>query len=183
MKTCPRCGETKSLDDFHRGGKPDGRQVWCKACRKVYDHDYFAATRELRMAQKRGEASRDQGMGAGARGAAVRRLWPTLPPGRHALRPSPGRDQGIRDRFRREGLQSEADPGRDREVRSRLRELPRCQDISQTHRGVAQPGRAPALGAGGFVGSSPTAPTQILGSNLGGRHEATAPRRDGTCNP
>lgn len=34
MKTCPRCGETKSTDEFHRAAKKaDGLQAHCKACR------------------------------------------------------------------------------------------------------------------------------------------------------
>src|SRR4051794_25371241 len=53
MKTCSRCGGTKPLEEFHLKGRgPDGRQGWCKTCRKVYDHNYFAATRELRVEQK-----------------------------------------------------------------------------------------------------------------------------------
>jgi hypothetical protein len=53
MKTCSMCGQTKPLEAFHRGKSPDGRQVWCKPCRKAYDHAYFAATKPLRVAQKR----------------------------------------------------------------------------------------------------------------------------------
>jgi hypothetical protein len=43
----------KALDEFHRGKGPDGRQVWCKACRKVYDRAYHASTRAIRLEQKR----------------------------------------------------------------------------------------------------------------------------------
>lgn len=30
----------KPYSEFHRLNSGDGFQVWCKACRKVYDHDY-----------------------------------------------------------------------------------------------------------------------------------------------
>ncbi len=53
MKRCLRCGEEKPLDAFHRGRAPDGRQAWCKACRKDYGHAYHLATRPIRLAQKR----------------------------------------------------------------------------------------------------------------------------------
>jgi hypothetical protein len=39
-------------DEFHRRGE-DGYQSWCKSCRKDYDHAYHAATRPVRLAQKR----------------------------------------------------------------------------------------------------------------------------------
>ena len=39
-----------------------------------------------------------------------------------------------------------------------MRELPRTA-YSEPPRGVAQPGRAPRLGRGGFAGSNPAAPT------------------------
>jgi len=33
MKRCAKCGEEKSLDEFHRASRlPDGRQYWCKVC-------------------------------------------------------------------------------------------------------------------------------------------------------
>jgi hypothetical protein len=57
MKRCGRCGVEQPLENFHRRKGPDGRQVWCKPCRKTYDHDYFAATRTLRIAQKRARAA------------------------------------------------------------------------------------------------------------------------------
>ena len=55
MKRCSSCGLDKPLDDFHRDGRPgrDGRQVWCKGCRKEYDRLYHASTRVLRLEQKR----------------------------------------------------------------------------------------------------------------------------------
>ena len=36
-KRCPRCGETKPLDMFHRDRtNKDGRQDWCRSCYKEY---------------------------------------------------------------------------------------------------------------------------------------------------
>jgi len=52
MKRCSKCGAEKPLDEFHRD-KRYGTQAWCKACRKEYDRQYHASTRELRIAQKR----------------------------------------------------------------------------------------------------------------------------------
>lgn len=35
VKACPRCRQTKKLDDFHRNrARPDGYADWCKACYK-----------------------------------------------------------------------------------------------------------------------------------------------------
>ena len=34
MKTCPKCGETKSLDSFSKNkSRRDGRDSWCRACK------------------------------------------------------------------------------------------------------------------------------------------------------
>jgi hypothetical protein len=52
MKRCTKCGAEKPLAAFHHCPRY-GRQAWCKACRKVYDRAYHAATRELRLVQKR----------------------------------------------------------------------------------------------------------------------------------
>jgi hypothetical protein len=27
--------------EFHRNSRGDGFQIWCKACRKTYDHEYY----------------------------------------------------------------------------------------------------------------------------------------------
>ena len=36
MKKCPKCGETKSLDNFTRSAKTkDGLRCWCKLCTKL----------------------------------------------------------------------------------------------------------------------------------------------------
>lgn len=48
MKRCGKCGEEKPLDAFHRARTGDGRQRWCKGCRKAYDAAYFAANKHRR---------------------------------------------------------------------------------------------------------------------------------------
>lgn len=48
MKRCGRCGQAKPLDEFHRWKERDGRQVWCKACRREYDAAYWAANKHRR---------------------------------------------------------------------------------------------------------------------------------------
>jgi hypothetical protein len=50
-KKCGRCGEEKSLNEFHR--RRTGRQAWCKPCRRLYDAQYHQKTRERRIKQKR----------------------------------------------------------------------------------------------------------------------------------
>ena len=50
MKTCTRCGETKSLDDFHRQkSKPDGRRSHCKVCRAA---EYLDNADDLKAAAR-----------------------------------------------------------------------------------------------------------------------------------
>lgn len=40
-KRCSRCGETKPLDDFYRAkSRPDGRQAYCKQCKKSVYSQY-----------------------------------------------------------------------------------------------------------------------------------------------
>ena len=48
MKRCTKCGEEKPREGFHRWNKGDGRQPWCKACRKEYDRAYFHANKHRR---------------------------------------------------------------------------------------------------------------------------------------
>lgn len=46
-KRCSRCGEVKSLADFHRHRRrPDGRQTYCKACKQGYGRQWYAANAE-----------------------------------------------------------------------------------------------------------------------------------------
>jgi hypothetical protein len=54
MKRCPRCGETKPLEAFARKG-PDGRQSYCRDCRRVYQRGrprVLLAKRLVREAKK-----------------------------------------------------------------------------------------------------------------------------------
>ncbi len=51
MKLCGSCLALKPLDECHRRGQ--GRQTWCKPCRRLYDREYHHRTRERRLAQKR----------------------------------------------------------------------------------------------------------------------------------
>jgi hypothetical protein len=45
MKRCPRCGLTKSLDEFHKASlRRDGVQSVCKSCRAEVDHARYEAT-------------------------------------------------------------------------------------------------------------------------------------------
>lgn len=47
VKHCKRCDETRSLDDFgNNRSTKDGRQVYCKACVKVINADYYKRTPE-----------------------------------------------------------------------------------------------------------------------------------------
>ena len=48
MKRCGKCGEEKPLEAFHRWNRGDGRNPWCKACRKIYDAEYFQANKHRR---------------------------------------------------------------------------------------------------------------------------------------
>lgn len=41
MKNCPRCGVTKSNDEFHKNkARYDGLQSMCKSCWKMYSRDF-----------------------------------------------------------------------------------------------------------------------------------------------
>ena len=56
VKHCPRCGEDKDEAEFHRWRERDGRQVWCKSCRRVYDAAYHQRVKERRREQRRRRA-------------------------------------------------------------------------------------------------------------------------------
>jgi hypothetical protein len=56
MKRCGRCREEKHEIEFHRWRERDGRQVWCKACRRAYDAAYHQRVKERRREQKRQRA-------------------------------------------------------------------------------------------------------------------------------
>jgi hypothetical protein len=42
---------TKRVSSFHQSAR-DGRQLWCKSCRKVYDAEYWRQNRERRKVQR-----------------------------------------------------------------------------------------------------------------------------------
>ena len=50
MKRCGKCGEEKPFEAFHirNKGMGDGRQSWCRACRKAYDAAYFQTNKHRR---------------------------------------------------------------------------------------------------------------------------------------
>jgi hypothetical protein len=51
-KQCGRCGETKPIEEFHRRSRGDGRQPWCKTCRRAYDSAYSTRTSSRRRARR-----------------------------------------------------------------------------------------------------------------------------------
>lgn len=47
MKRCPKCGETKSIDDFYKNkSRKDGYSAWCKACDNASNKKYVQNNRE-----------------------------------------------------------------------------------------------------------------------------------------
>jgi hypothetical protein len=59
MKRCARCGETKSLSEFHRNGaRRDGVQTYCRPCRAVIDHDRYERIRGTRVRTRAWERGR-----------------------------------------------------------------------------------------------------------------------------
>ena len=148
----------KPHDEFHR--RKAKFQAWCKACRKEYDAEYWRRTRDDRVRMRK-EHRR-----------ALVDWYRTLKVGRTCA------DCG--GVFHHAAMQWDHLPGRSkrREVSNMvlrgfrretiLEEIAKCELVCANchavrtfnrHRGVAQPGRAPALGAGGFAGSNPAAPT------------------------
>ena len=55
LKTCTRCGELKSLDQFHKKKriKGDGLRSTCKSCRKIESRNYNEQNREKRTSYMR----------------------------------------------------------------------------------------------------------------------------------
>lgn len=51
LQQCSLCLELKAPEEFHRSSC-DGRQRWCKTCRRKYDSAYHARTKPIRLAQK-----------------------------------------------------------------------------------------------------------------------------------
>ena len=71
MKTCPRCGEAKPLDQFHRdASRQDGLWLWCKACGRETQRRYRQKNPERARERSRRwhEENRD-------RAAAYGRRW------------------------------------------------------------------------------------------------------------
>jgi hypothetical protein len=50
-KRCARCSELKPAAAYHR--RAEGRQSWCKDCRRDWDAAYHQRRRDVRTAQKR----------------------------------------------------------------------------------------------------------------------------------
>ena len=154
---CRRCGEVQPVSSFHHSSQR-GRQAWCKSCRKEYDASYWQKTRDERVRfRKRRQAELE---------SWHRRLKET----------TPCADCG--GHFHHAAMHFDHVPGhlKHREVstlvhqgarRAAMHEITKCELVcANCHavrtyervRGVAQPGRAPVLGTGGFVGSNPTTP-------------------------
>lgn len=64
MKTCSRCGETKSKDEFHkRGGGADNLHSACGDCRNIYRKKYYRknSRRERELARQYRQTYVDEG--------------------------------------------------------------------------------------------------------------------------
>lgn len=47
MKRCPKCGETKNIDEFYKNkSRKDGRSVWCKICDNANNKKYIQNNKE-----------------------------------------------------------------------------------------------------------------------------------------
>jgi len=47
MKTCTKCNETKTLEDFYKRSRtPDGREALCKSCRLEHNRNWLAKNKE-----------------------------------------------------------------------------------------------------------------------------------------
>jgi len=54
MKSCRKCGQNKPLTDFpKRRSSSDGRDVWCKVCKKAYNARYYAENQAAILSQKK----------------------------------------------------------------------------------------------------------------------------------
>jgi len=54
MKWCPQCEDEKSVDDFAKNrAKKDGRASQCKACKKIYQDDWYRRNRKKHIATTR----------------------------------------------------------------------------------------------------------------------------------
>src|SRR6266705_6369282 len=148
MKTCGMCGADKPLEAFHRSAR-NGRQAWCKDCRRSYDRAYHERNAEKRRRQ-------------------VRELRQRLVDFNRELKASMPRAD-CRRHFHPAAMEWDHLPGakklgdistlaRTGKTRQFHRELAKCELVCanchavrsfERRRGVAQSGRAPGLGPGG----------------------------------
>lgn len=145
---CGRCGLAKDVNEFHKRGA--SRQTWCKSCRRDYDAQYWRMTRDERL-RRRKERVADRVTWYRELKSAMACTdcsgvfhhaamhWDHLP--------GTTKTCEVSELFRR-GFR----------CRTILDEIAKCELVcANCHavrtfnrsRGVAQPGRAPALGAGG----------------------------------
>ena len=155
-KRCGSCGEIKPVSEFHRRGAI--YQSVCRACRRTYDAAYHRRTRTRRLEQKR-------------------RYHAELVNWHRSLKDAPCSDCGGRFHHAAMTWDHRLPHTKSYDVstmiskrhskRQILAEIAKCDLVCanchavRTHgraRGVAQSGRAPGLGPGGFVGSNPTTP-------------------------
>ena len=155
LKRCGTCGIEQPASAFHRRGRI--RQSVCRACRREYDAEYHRRTRERRLEQKR-------------------RYHADLVEWHRSLKDAPCSDCGGRFHHaamtwdhrepRSKAFDVSTMIGRTHSTRQILGEIAKCDLVCANchavrtfrRRGVAQSGRAPGLGPGGFVGSNPTTP-------------------------
>ena len=145
---CRRCGKRQPPSEFHLSSKY-GHQPWCKSCRRGYDASYWKRTRETRVHFRR------------LRQVELERWHRSL------KRMTPCADCG--GHFHHAAMHWDHLPGQPKRLevstlvhrgsrRAAIHEMTKCELVcANCHavrtyervRGVAQPGRAPALGAGG----------------------------------
>ena len=155
IKRCGSCGHELDIAQFHRRGAI--HQSICRACRRIYGADSHRRTRKRRIAQKK-------------------RYHAELTDWYRALNDAPCSDCG--GRFHHAATAWDHRPSERKsfdvstmvsktyskrqiveEIAKRDLVCANCHAVRTIlRRGVAQPGRAPGLGPGGFVGSNPTTP-------------------------
>ena len=58
-KRCTKCGETKSLDEFHRNrSKPLGRHSYCRSCQREYNRTWREANQDRQREHNRRRRAR-----------------------------------------------------------------------------------------------------------------------------
>jgi len=49
-KTCPNCGETKSVTEFSKNNnRADGRQSWCKKCSNERNKELYKSRKKRKL--------------------------------------------------------------------------------------------------------------------------------------